>query len=319
MDRENGVIKGVALLTKGQARGHSQVADQRTLEQVRDCAKQYKGGLRVRFNPGTFNHGDAGLAGRLPANTIEVAGDKTIGDLHMYKTFPYSDYLYEIAETAPDQIGLSIEFNGVPEKIGDHKFARCDEIFAATVVDLPAANPTGLFAAKGSEETNEDEENTMTNEQVAELSKQIVAGLTEGLKPVFQNAFKAKADSEIEATPDEKKAAGITDQDSKEESTRKLTEFRAKLDKPFTFRDAMNLYRFTGNGAASASPEGGKKKSDKGTKAERFEELIDEEIEGGAKNRGRAILLARKRDGKAYNAWMTKRQKDAAKQVEGEE
>jgi hypothetical protein len=39
-----------------------------------------------------------------------------------------------------------LEFNGVTEEIDGQKFARCDEIFAAAVVDLPAANPTGLFS-----------------------------------------------------------------------------------------------------------------------------------------------------------------------------
>jgi hypothetical protein len=232
----------------------------------------------------------------------------------MYKSFPYSEYLYEIAETAPDQIGCSIEFNGVPETIGDHKFARCDEIFAATIVDLPAANPTGLFAAKGEEENNED--TTMTPEQVKELGKTIVEGLT----PVFQHAFKAKADESIEATPEEKKVAGVLDTDSKEEATRKVTEFRARLDKPFTMKDAMTLFRFTGNPPATANLEGGKNGNDKGSKHDQFEQLIDTVIEDGkAKSRGRAILLARKRDGKLYNAWMAKRQKDAAKIAEGEE
>ncbi len=234
--------------------------------------------------------------------------NRTIGDLRIYKSFSHQDYLYEIAETAPDQIGLSLEFNGLPETIGDHKFARCDEIFAATVVDLPAANPTGLFAAK--EETKE--ETTMTPEEVKTLGETIVAGL----KPVFENAFKAKADPP-EASEEEKKAAGVIDTDTKEQATAKVTQFRADLEKPVTRKDFMAMFRFTGNAAAKVNLADGKTRG-AGDKGDDFEALIDKEVEKGAKNRGKAILLARKRDGKAYNAWMKKRQKAAAEEGEAE-
>ncbi len=110
VDRENGIIKGVSLVSIGEARGYNQYADQTTLEQVRDCAKKYKGGLRVKFNPSTFNHGDGSLAGRIPGDTIKVVDDQCVGDIHVYKTFAGKEYLFEIAETAPDNCGLSIHF-----------------------------------------------------------------------------------------------------------------------------------------------------------------------------------------------------------------
>ena len=115
---------------------------------MRDCARRYKGGLRVRFNPSTFNHGDAGLAGRILPDSIRINDeqDAVVGDMQVYKSYPHADYLFEIAETAPDNFGLSIEFNGLTEEIDGKRYARCEEIFAATIVDLPAANPTGLFA-----------------------------------------------------------------------------------------------------------------------------------------------------------------------------
>jgi hypothetical protein len=148
VDRERGIIKGVSLIAKGEARGHDKMCDQRTLETVRDCAQEYKDGLRVKFNPSTFQHGVGSLLGYIPAKSVRIEGDKTVGDLHVYEYFPNDakEYLYEIAERTPGNIGLSIEFTGDDEVIDDNKFARCDQIFAATVVDLPAANPTGLFA-----------------------------------------------------------------------------------------------------------------------------------------------------------------------------
>jgi len=150
IDRENGVIKGVSLIAMGDARGHDKKVDLKTLESVRDCAKGYGDGLRVKFNPSTFQHGVGSLLGYIPPKTIRIEEGKTVGDLHLYENFPNDakEYLYEIAEKTPGNIGLSIEFSGDDEKIGDENFARCDQIYAATVVDLPAANPTGLFAEK---------------------------------------------------------------------------------------------------------------------------------------------------------------------------
>ena len=151
IDREKGVIKGVSLIALGDARGHDKKVDQKTLEQVRDCAKTYGSGLRVKFNPSTFQHGVGSLLGFIPPSSLRIEDNKTVGDLHLYENFPNDakEYLYEIAEKTPGNIGLSIEFSGDDEEVGDEKFARCDQIYAATVVDLPAANPTGLFAEDG--------------------------------------------------------------------------------------------------------------------------------------------------------------------------
>jgi hypothetical protein len=45
--------------------------------------------------------------------------------------------------------------------------------------------------------------------------------------------------------------------------------------------------------------------------ADDFDAMVEEEIEAGrAKSRGRAILLARKRNGKSYNAWRKKRERE---------
>lgn len=148
VDRLHGIIKGVSLIALGEARGHGKQVDQKTLETVRECASKYSNGLRVKFNPNTFTHGAGSLAGRIPPDSIRIEGNKTIGDLYLYNALPEAtrDYLFEIAEETPENIGLSIEFSGDDEKIGENNFARCSEIYAATIVDLPAANPTGLFA-----------------------------------------------------------------------------------------------------------------------------------------------------------------------------
>ena len=149
VDREADIIKGVSLIAIGDARGHDKAVDKQTLHSVINCAKGYGEGLRVRFNPNTFTHGAGSLAGFIPSDSLRVKGDKAVGDLHLYKAFPAEakEYLYEIMERTPGNIGLSIEFTGDDEEIKGQKFARCEEIFAATIVDLPAANPTGLFSS----------------------------------------------------------------------------------------------------------------------------------------------------------------------------
>jgi len=152
VDRDKAIIYGVRVASVGEARGHDQFLDRKTLEQVKDCASKYKSGLKVKFNPSSFNHGDAGIAGRMPNESLRIEGNNgdsaLIGDLHCYKQYPSLEYLYEIAENAPEHFGLSMEFNGVNEEMEGKLFSRCSEIFSAVIVDLPAANPTGLFAAE---------------------------------------------------------------------------------------------------------------------------------------------------------------------------
>ena len=115
---------------------------------------------------------------------------------------------------------MSIEFNGDTEQIGDKFFARCDEIFAATVVDLPAANPTGLFAAKDEESltniragiTNAQIKETHTAMTDEEINK-LTTGIFEGLKPVFETFRMQQGTPPTDAppSPEELAAAGVTD------------------------------------------------------------------------------------------------------------
>jgi viroplasmin and RNaseH domain-containing protein len=297
VDRDSNVIRGVSLVSLGEARGHNKIADKTTLQQVRDCAQKYKNGLRVRFNPTTFNHGDAGLAGYIPSKTIEVKDDKVVGDLHVYSSYPSKDYLYEIAERAPDNFGLSIEFNGVPEEIGGQNFARCDEIFAATVVDLPAANPTGLFASKN----DKQEATVMTDEQVKTLSNAIV----EGLKPLF--AFRQQSTGS--PTDNEKAAAGCVEGDSDDVVTNKITAWRAKADQPVTRKDLLELFRFTGGKPAKASGEVSAEEKTIANGEGGFESLVTKYRVTGM-SASKAVARAREDDREGYNAWCQKGRPD---------
>ncbi len=65
----------------------------------------------------------------------------------MLKSEPNSAKLLEMAETIPDTFGLSVAFSGPDEVIGGKTYNRCTELYNAALVDVPAANPTGLFSA----------------------------------------------------------------------------------------------------------------------------------------------------------------------------
>jgi hypothetical protein len=144
IDTEAGIIRGVAVVTEGVAKGHGVFIDAETIRQVKACAETYAGGLKVKMN----HSGGAGdIVGFL--REFRIDGTKLLADLHLLTTTPHRGYVLEIAKTIPDTFGLSIAFAGVSEKQGGKNFARCTEIFSADLVDEPAANPSGLFDAAG--------------------------------------------------------------------------------------------------------------------------------------------------------------------------
>jgi hypothetical protein len=147
IDADAGVIRGVAVITAGPARGHMDwangkplFADATTLKQVMECANEFSGGLKVKFNHGS---GVADIVGRLTGFRID--GEVLRADFTALSSSPHRAYLFEIASTIPESFGLSISFSGEPENGDKQSFARCAEIYSADFVDEPAANPNGLF------------------------------------------------------------------------------------------------------------------------------------------------------------------------------
>ena len=145
IDAEAGVIRGVSLITKGPALGHGVMIDEKTLEQVKNAAEQYAGGLKVKLD----HSGGAGdIVGYIDA--LRIDGDKLLGDLHLLQSSPHRSYILEIAQRIPDTFGLSIAFSGPSEKSADglKTLQRCSEIYSVDLVSEPAANPSGFFARK---------------------------------------------------------------------------------------------------------------------------------------------------------------------------
>ena len=192
VDRETGVILGVAVITIGPALGHGVDIDATTLSQVKTSAETYKNGLKVKMTHG----GDAGdIIGYLTG--FRVDGSTLRADFHLLKASPHREYVFEIAETIPDTFGMSISFSGPDEKREGKTFARCVEIYSCDLVAEPAANPTGLFSE------NQKNKLQMTPE---EIKAAVDSAMSAQLTPLLERLSKLEAGPKIPAVvPDEEK------------------------------------------------------------------------------------------------------------------
>lgn len=147
VDKTNAIISGVSVITAGiEALGHGSYIDAVTLSQMEACAKTYAGGLKVVDRHTKGSDSIFSTVGSL--RNFRVEGNQLKADLHLLKSEPNSAKLLEMAETIPDTFGLSVAFSGPDEVIGGKTYNRCTELYNAALVDVPAANPTGLFSAK---------------------------------------------------------------------------------------------------------------------------------------------------------------------------
>jgi hypothetical protein len=145
------------------------------------------------------------------------------------------------------------------------------------------------------------------------LTDSITKGITAGfevLKQQFAAVMPPKKDEEKDKA--EMLAAGIVDTDTDDQKQQKLSAYRA-ASKPVSSMSAkelgevitktnMQFFRETGGKPAKASVEG-----QGGGSTDEFESLVENQLSAGAKNRGRAIQLARQLNPAAYNAWMAKK------------
>lgn len=169
VDRTNRLIRGVSVMQVGEVRGHDCFSDAKTLMTVRDCAKAYKNGVKVRVDHGS---GVLSIVGALRGFHIDEDGVLR-GDLHLFEHAAEANRILELADEIPDTFGLSISFAGIDETIKKRKFARCEEIFAVDLVPEPAANATGLFSTKTKNLNmdNEDKKDKEEKDPIAELSQ----------------------------------------------------------------------------------------------------------------------------------------------------
>jgi hypothetical protein len=135
------IIEGVSVISVGEAKGHGLFVDAQTLREVKACAETYAGGVKVNLDHGAGIKDIVGFC-----DNFRIIGDKLVADLNLLKTAERRDYVLEIAEKLPDTFGISIAFSGPVREINGKRFASCEELYSADLVQTPAANPTGLFS-----------------------------------------------------------------------------------------------------------------------------------------------------------------------------
>ena len=214
------IIEGVSVISVGEAKGHGLFVDRITLQEVKACAETYAGGVKVNLDHGAGIKDIVGFC-----DNFRIIGDKLVADLNLLQNAERREYVLEIAEKLPDTFGISIAFSGPVREIDGKRFASCEELYSADLVQTPAANPTGLFSfeAKAVDKnlTNMEDEKTQAEEIVKEDEIDIsdILSRLSALETAFGD-YKNK----MEEMPEEKMA-----EEKKDEET-EMSKLSAKLD-----------------------------------------------------------------------------------------
>lgn len=147
IDAINGVIYGVSVITEGEAKNHNIWIDKTSLSQLHDIACVFKDGVKVKLSQNSEHDGSVGaIVGTL--KNFRTEGIQERADLYLMKKHEAFDHIIELAQTQPENFGLSIVFPQKVEKLDGKNYARIEDIYSADLVEAPAANPTGLFSMK---------------------------------------------------------------------------------------------------------------------------------------------------------------------------
>jgi hypothetical protein len=221
VDAENGILRGVRVITKGEAKTHTFmgcpiICDEMTISDVVREASTFADGVPVKLAHGTDIEE---LVGSIRG--IYADGDCARGDLYLLKTHESFATLIEMAQTMPSNFGVSISFLNLPEPVmntglddeGNGGIAPeyQDEIvayaarivegglFSADLVSNPSCNPS-LFSIMSESQTPEAPAVEVV-EIPAEAPKveETIAGEVKHIAEVIASADSADA----EVLPDE--------------------------------------------------------------------------------------------------------------------
>lgn len=303
-----GIIYGVSVMTEGPARGHGVMCDAKTLQQVKECAAKYAGGLKVKMT----HAGDAGdIAGFL--TDFRIKGKKLLADLNLLKNYEKRDYVLELATTIPDTFGLSVSFSGTEEEIGGMSYARCLEIYSCDLVAEPAANPTGLFSAdvKPNVDALQNHNLPMTDDIKNQVKAAIDTALVEFNARV--KAIEEKISSAVK--PEDFAALGAQVKDFSAKLDAAKAEFSAQINNDekrvqlAAQTVAKEFAATVGKVGLSASPTGAAASAEP-TAADKFDAVLTKHFEA-TKSKSAAWKLAAKEDAAGYNAFLTAGRKPA--------
>lgn len=155
VDRERGVIAGVAVITAGTTKpsGDGRVfdVDAETLRQVAAAINAKPSGVKARLTHVELE----GVGDDLPhrvgyVRNARVSGRSVLADLHLHDPqASHSLMLFDVAESDPGAAGFSITSNDASVELAGEGRAllRVPSLDSVDVVSEPAANPAGMVAA----------------------------------------------------------------------------------------------------------------------------------------------------------------------------
>lgn len=221
IDAQSGVIYGVCVMSRGEAKGHNLQIDDKSIDQFLALAKGHKDGVKVRFGA-DHDAGADDINGIL--KEFRRDGGKIIADLHLLKSDKNYSKLIEMAEKLPNEFGLSASTAAEEELIGHDRYVRFNEIYCVDIVSNPAATK-GLFFSQQTQTTNKPSMKNIalalglpenaTEEQIIEASKL---------------ALEAKCKYEAEGKKKEMEGEAEADDEEKgKEGKKKFAELESKL------------------------------------------------------------------------------------------
>lgn len=140
---DQALIMGVSVITEGDALGHGVMIDSISLASILEHAMLKPSGVKVMLD---HDDGIENTIGRMM--NFEIEGTQLRADLQLLKAHSETPLIIEMAQTMPELFGMSISFAGSLEEIGGVYYVRCEELYSIDIVDMPAANPSGLFSSK---------------------------------------------------------------------------------------------------------------------------------------------------------------------------
>ena len=217
IDRENGRMIGLSVITEGEAKGHEMWVDEISLQTLLKS-------VSVQSIQAYITHSGAIFGDRLTNEiglfkNFRIEDDRVRADFHSFDSFREDDRakynrLFELAEKASNRFGISIVFSGSlawatmsgdepysengdrPEESRfEHPSVRFNKIDSADFVDDPAAN-SGLFCRKIDTPTNTNmtKDELQTQLSAVEVEKDALSTRIDQLE-----TEKKAADQEVEA------------------------------------------------------------------------------------------------------------------------
>ena len=243
-------FEGISVATVGPALGHSMMVDDVTLLQAEEAGKV---GSPVKV---FVDHDESidSLIGFLADFRIE--GDQLRADLELLASHPQSSFYQEILTKAPNRVGFSMTFSGVPEESEEGtRLARVKELVSVDLVSRPAANPDGVFRAMPVAEVAPAVDTAAMGMDQKSAPEQFDAkAAIEAMAAELRAEIKSALEEKVEATTEAPAPAPVEDSKSAELAA-KLESVTSKLSALEVELAARGDNAISGNGSAVSVEE----------------------------------------------------------------